>query len=194
MSVASDARKKVGPGRLVLVVGPSGAGKDTLIELVRAHCNDPKIVFARRVVTRAGSSFENNAQLSNAEFKDAMGRGAFALHWQAHGNWYGIPRAIDDDIKAGRIVVANGSRTVIGKARHLYQDVVVVMITAPSEVLAARLAARTRDSDGHIEQRLSRTIEGAEIADITIVNVSSAETHATELFEAIKANVEQSRE
>ena len=66
-----------------------------------------------------------------------------------------LPRAIDDDIRAGRTVVANVSRTVIEAMRRAYAEVVVVSITAPAEVLAERLAARARGSDGQIEGRLA---------------------------------------
>jgi ribose 1,5-bisphosphokinase len=177
----------IGPGKLVLVVGPSGAGKDTLLGLTRAACaDDPTIVFARRVVTREASSAEDNEQTSFDGFREALARGAFAVHWEAHGHAYGLPRSIEDDIRAGRTVVANVSRTVISALRHAYANVVVIAITAPADVLAARLAMRKRGSDGNIAQRLARTVEDADAEpDVTIVNVSSAEYHARQLLRII---------
>ncbi len=175
----------IGPGKLVLVVGPSGAGKDTLLGLARAGCaDDPKIVFARRVVTREASGAEDNEQISAEGFREAQARGAFAVHWEAHGHAYGLPRSIEDDIRAGRTVVANVSRTVIPALRRSYANVVVVSITAPADVLAERLAMRRRGSDGNIAQRLARAVEDAE-PDTTIVNVSSAEYHARQLLRVI---------
>ena len=175
----------IGPGKLVLVVGPSGAGKDTLLGLARTACiEDPTIVFARRVVTREASSAEDNEQMSIDAFREAEARGAFAIHWEAHGHAYGLPRSIEDDIRAGRTVVANVSRTMIPALRHAYANVVVVAITAPADVLAARLAMRKRGSDGNIAQRLARTVEDTE-PDATIVNVSSAEYHARQLLRII---------
>jgi len=178
----------IGPGRLVLVVGPSGAGKDTLIGLARTACaGDANIVFPRRVVTREATAFEDNAQVSFEGFRQARDNGAFAVHWEAHGHGYALPRAIDDEIRGGRTVVANVSRTVIEPMRRAYADVVAVSITAPAEILKLRLAARARGSDGPIAERLGRAVDGAAVVpDVTIHNVGSAETHAQELLRIIR--------
>jgi ribose 1,5-bisphosphokinase len=183
-----DRPAAIGPGRLILVVGPSGAGKDTLLGLARAACaEDRSVVFPRRVVTRQASAFEDNEQVSLEMFRQAQVCGAFAVHWEAHGHGYGLPRAIDDDLRAGRTVVANVSRTVIDVVRRGYANVTVVSITAPPEILKARLAARARDSDGQIEQRLDRVVnDPAAAPDLTIVNVGRAEDHARELVRIIK--------
>ena len=179
----------IGPGRLVLVVGPSGAGKDTLLGLARAAClNDERIVFPRRVVTREASSFEDNEQISLDAFRLARSQGEFAIHWEAHGHCYALPRAIDDELRAGRTVVANVSRTVLEAMRRAYVDVVVVSITAPPEILAERLAARARSSDGQIENRLRRAVDsGAAAPDVTISNVGDVAYHARELMRIIGA-------
>jgi ribose 1,5-bisphosphokinase len=177
----------IGPGRLVLVVGPSGVGKDTLLGLARAAClNDERIVFPRRVVTREASSFEDNEQISLDAFRLARSQGEFAIHWEAHGHCYALPRAIDDELRAGRTVVANVSRTVLEAMRRAYVDVVVVSITAPPEILAERLAARARSSDGQIENRLRRAVDsGAAAPDVTISNVGDVAYHARELIRII---------
>lgn len=176
----------IGPGRLVLVVGPSGAGKDTLIGLVRAACaDDGDIVFPRRVVTREPSSFEDNEHVSLEGFRQAQAQGELAMHWEAHGHCYALRRAIDDDLRAGRVVVANVSRTVVAAMRCAYADVVVVSVTAPPEILAGRLAARARGSDGSAADRLRRAVDDA-TPDVTIVNIGSADEHARQLLRAIR--------
>jgi ribose 1,5-bisphosphokinase len=179
----------IGPGRLILVVGPSGAGKDTLIGLARASCaDDDRIVFPRRVVTRDASIFEDNEQVSFEAFRRRLAGGEFAMYWEAHGHGYGLPCAIEDDIRAGRTVVANVSRTVIGAMRRTYADVIVVSITAPPEILEERLAARARSSDGQIEHRLRRTVDDAAAApDVSIVNVGSIDDHARELLRIVRS-------
>lgn len=178
----------IGPGRLVLVVGPSGAGKDTLIGLARAACaDDGTIVFPRRVVTREPSSFEDNEQVSLEAFRQAQAQGEFAVHWEAHSHCYALRRAIEDQLRAGRAVVANVSRTVVEAMRRAYADVLVVSITAPPEILSQRLSARARGSDGQIADRLRRAVDDAAAApDVTIMNVGSAEDHALELLRAVR--------
>jgi ribose 1,5-bisphosphokinase len=178
----------IGPGRLILVVGPSGAGKDTLLNLAKVSCaDDANIVFARRAVTREASAFENNEQISVEDFRQAQSEGAYAMHWEAHGHCYGLPRTIDDDIRAGRTVIANISRTVIRTMRESYEQVVVVSITAPPQVLAERLAMRSRSSDGQLEHRLSRKVDDASaVPDFTILNVCSIEYHARQFMRIIR--------
>jgi ribose 1,5-bisphosphokinase len=159
-----------------------------LIGLARAACaDDGDIVFPRRVVTREASAFEDNEQVSHAEFRQLLTRGDFAVHWEAHGHGYALSRAIDNDIRAGRTVVANVSRTVVEALRRAYVDVVVVSVTAPPEILSQRLAARARSSDGQLADRLGRTVEDAS-PDVTIVNVGTVDDHARRLLRIIRAD------
>ena len=129
----------IGPGRLVLVVGPSGAGKDTLLEAARAAFrDDARIRFARRVITRvADPDGEDHEPVTETEF-DAR---AFALSWSAHGLRYGIPA---EAVRNEAVLVANVSRGVIAEAARRF-PVRVIEVTARPEILAARLAARGRE-------------------------------------------------
>ena len=135
---------------LLLVVGPSGAGKDSLLNAAReAFRDDPRIAFARRVITRPADPYgENHEPVSETEFAARD----FALSWSAHGLRYGIPRVALD---AAPVVVVNVSRGVIADAAHRY-DVRVIEVTAPGEILATRLAARGRESSVDVARRLSR--------------------------------------
>ena len=177
---------RIGPGRLVLVVGPSGAGKDTLIDLARATLReDPSVVFPRRVITRAAAGEPHDTMDPDA-FESAARAGAFALTWHAHDLRYGIPADIDAHIRAGRTVVCNVSRTIVAQARERYAEVLVVLVTAPAEVLAARLAARARGSDGNLARRLARGDALADFAaDCVIANVDAPEAGAAALMAVI---------
>lgn len=187
-TMAQGEAGAIGPGRLVLVVGPSGAGKDTLLRLAQAACTDDQnVVFPRRVVTRESSAAEDNITMSPDEFRRGIDHGDFAVHWEAHGHSYALPLDINDDIRAGRAVVVNVSRTVIAALRQAYANVVVVAITAPPDVLAQRLAARARHSDGNIADRLSRSVEDVSAqADVTILNAGSADYHGRQLVRVIR--------
>jgi ribose 1,5-bisphosphokinase len=187
-TITTEQSAAIGPGRLILVVGPSGAGKDTLLGLAKAACaDDGRIVFPRRVITRQASASEDNEEVSAGTFEAALARDEYATHWDAHGHRYALSRAIDDDIRAGHTVVANVSRTIIATMRRAYASVLVVSITAPPNVLAERIAMRARGSDGKIEQRLQRTVdEAAAVPDVTIVNTGSVEYHARQLVRIIK--------
>ncbi|SHJ47389.1 ribose 1,5-bisphosphokinase [Bradyrhizobium lablabi] len=186
-AISDHAKTAIGPGRLILVVGPSGAGKDTLIGLAQSACaEDGTVVFPRRVVTREATASEDNEQVSLEAFQQRRADGGFAVHWEAHGHGYGLPVSIDDEIRAGRTVVVNVSRAVVETMRRVYAHVTVVSITAPSDILAQRLAARARGSDGQIEHRLRRAVDDAAAPDATIINVGSVEYHARQLTRIIR--------
>lgn len=188
LAPASDVVTRLGPGRLVLVVGPSGAGKDTLLNIARCECADSALItFPRRVVTRRASQFEENDELETAAFRQAIEQDTFAVYWEAHGHCYGLRRSIDDDVRAGRTVVANVSRRVVAVFRRLYAHVAVVEVTAPAEVLAARLSQRHRVSDGDLGARMGRAgSDDPLVADITIVNIGDPRPHAATLVKIIK--------
>jgi len=150
-------------GCLVLVVGPSGAGKDALLMQARAACGkDGNIAFVRRGVTREASAAEDHASLSDAEFERALADGAFSFWWEAHGLKYGVPISIEADLAAGLTVVCNVSRVIVADLRERYPQCCVVLITAPEEVRRSRLAARERASDGDPAKRATRAAPGNE--------------------------------
>ena len=144
---------------LIAVVGPSGAGKDTLMGGARAViAQDTRFRFVRRAITRpAEAGGEDHEALSESGFAARRAAGGFALSWEAHGLRYGIPRDIEEDIAARRVVIANLSRAVLQEASARYR-LRVLNITAPMEVLAARLAARGRESTADINARLAREV------------------------------------
>lgn len=165
----------IGPGRLILVVGPSGGGKDTIIAGAKAACDgNPSIVFPRRTVTRAASSAEDHDTLDEAAFDRAANAGGFAFWWQAHGLKYGFQRGTEDHVRAGRTVICNVSRGIVGDVRARYGHVDVVLVTAPADVLAARLSGRSRSSDGSLDERLKRNDAFQDFkADRVIENVGA---------------------
>lgn len=174
------------PGGFVLVVGPSGAGKDTLLRLARdALDGDSRFVFPRRLVTRAPSSHEDNIEIAEDAFADGAASGAFALHWRAHGLGYAIPGETLDQAQAGRLIVCNVSRRIVEAARRTLTGVSVVTITASPGILAQRLAARARPEDGDLRTRLDRVVPIE--AECTIWNNADPESAAAELIAHLQA-------
>jgi ribose 1,5-bisphosphokinase len=184
--------RRIGPGHLILIVGPSGAGKDTVLSLLRRDLSrdDKSVVIPRRVITRMPDGSEDHDTLSHSEFQQAVATGAFSMWWTAHGNSYGIPISADDDIRSRRTVICNVSRTAVSPARERYANVTVVLITAPAELLRQRLAARQRESDGDLEQRIARSGALAEALDpnIVIANVGAPELAAGKLIDIVAAH------
>jgi len=169
---------------LVLVVGPSGAGKDTLLDAARqALADDTRFRFVRRVITRsANAGGEMHEAVSEAEFAARD----FALQWQAHGLRYGIPI---DAVADAVVAVANVSRTVIAEAARRFV-VRVIEVTAPSDVLVARLASRGRETASDVAARLTRRVTLPEqVAVETVVNDGSLEAGVARFLDALNRAV-----
>lgn len=143
-------------GWFIAIVGPSGAGKDTIINAVHKLVGDKsRFLFIRRTITRKAVD-EDNIGVTEAEFTQLRKQGAFSLYWSAHGIHYGLPNNIKAAIGNGKIVIANISRECVEEANQLFGRVFVVEINAPIEILRNRLVNREREDKAHIEERLER--------------------------------------
>jgi ribose 1,5-bisphosphokinase len=156
-------------GRVFAVVGPSGVGKDTL--LAGAVAARPQLHLARRTISRpeaaGGEAFEG---VTAEEFDFLNQAGVFALQWPAHGLRYGIRKTEFAGLAQGTDVLFNGSRVALAEALQVFADLTILRISAPSKVLAERLAARGRETASEIEARLARARyelpEGLPVIDI----------------------------
>lgn len=145
------------PGRFIAVVGPSGVGKDSVMEaLIAAH---PDFHRVRRVITRApdagGEDFDG---VSREIFEQRRAAGSFALWWEAHGMLYGIPASVRRTLDLGVDALANLSRAQLQEAARVFPAFHVLHITASPEILAERLAARGRETPEAIRARLARQV------------------------------------
>ncbi len=182
-------RPRDGEGRLIAVVGPSGVGKDTLMDAARKA--RPDLFFPRRVITRPSEAGgEDYEGVTDFEFARRLECGEFAFHWRAHGLCYGVPAEIDGILAEGRDVVFNGSRAALLGILKRCPDLRVVLVTAPVAVLAERLAQRGRERREEIEQRLSRgafeTPEGA----VVVLNDRTLEEGVARFLNALSPGKE----
>ena len=166
------------------VVGPSGAGKDTLIAgAIRAR---PDLRLVRRVITRpADAGGEDFDGVTPEDFARRQSRGDFAITWEAHGLCYGIPKS---EVTGPGDVIFNGSRAALPLAAQVFPGLRVILVTAPDIILAARLAARGRETPEDIRARLSRAPfqmpDG--IAFQTVVNDASPEVGIARLLAVLE--------
>jgi ribose 1,5-bisphosphokinase len=156
-------------GVMVVVVGPSGAGKDTLMAAAANH-------FVRRVITRdhdAGG--EDHLAVSPQGFASMEQAGSFSVWWEAHGLKYGIPSEVSVALARGNLVIANGSRSALHHFKAVFPRLKVINVTARAEVLATRLEARGRETHEDIMARLARgplTVRG----DYDVVDLDNSDS------------------
>jgi ribose 1,5-bisphosphokinase len=144
-------------GRLIYLMGPSGAGKDSLLLAAREPLLARGCKITRRVITRSAEAVGEDAlAVTEAEFEQLHHSGAFALDWQANGLRYGIPKQIDEWLEAGEDVLVNGSRGYLSEARKRYPQLQAILLTVTLPVLRERLLARVRETVEEIEARLAR--------------------------------------
>lgn len=163
-------------GRLIYLIGPSGSGKDSLLDAAREPLAARGCRIVRRVITRSAEAKGEAAQAVSVEqFAQMQEQGAFALSWSANGLHYGIPREIDLWLAEGHDVLINGSRGHLPQARERYPDLLVVLLSVDQVVLRERLLARGRESAQEIEARLARNTQFADdlLAAAGTANASS---------------------
>lgn len=148
---------QAGRGTFIAVVGPSGAGKDTVLRgAMTALAGDVRFVFARRVITRNAGAYEAHDTLSPDAFLHKEEDGAFMLAWNANGLSYGLAASLAVELEAGRHIVANISRSMIDVVRARFQPSFIIEIAASPDILLHRLATRGREDAVMLSARLER--------------------------------------
>lgn len=175
-------------GTMVVVVGPSGAGKDSVMSYAARHfADEARVKFVRRAITRPADAGGEAHQAIDADgFRRRQAEGGFAVSWDAHGLSYGIPRETLDDLAGGVTLIANGSRSALPAFAAIYPRLKVVVVTARPDILAARLAARGRESAEAIAKRLDRAVpEIVVAADTVVIDNSGALEEAGKAFVSV---------
>lgn len=144
-------------GKLIYLIGPSGSGKDSLLQAAAPALAAQGCRIARRVITRSAEAVGEDALAVTLEEFDALeAAGAFALSWRANGLAYGLPTQIDAWLLDGHDVLVNGSRGHLGAAHGKYPGLLVILLSVEDAVLRQRLRARGREGGEEIEARLAR--------------------------------------
>ena len=147
-------------GVLIVIVGPSGSGKDSLLaEARRALAGHPRLHIVRRVITRpVDAGHEPHESVSNEEFTLRRDRGGFAMHWQAHGLHYGVPADVLELLAAGKVVLLNGSRAALPEMQARFPRMLVVSVVVDPLIREQRLQQRGREHHQDVQRRLSRSV------------------------------------
>ena len=177
-------------GLFLAVVGPSGSGKDTIIE---ALCKQlPNIKRVKRYITReqqkAGG--EDSYNIDFDTFRKLERDGDFAFSWSAHHLKYGLPITIFDEINVGKSLIANISRSILDQLSDKFEYYEIILITASDKILAERLEKRGRESKAQIEERLARssfTIPNG-ISPLILRNETTVEDAVSKIIASIYPN------
>ncbi|OSM97414.1 ribose 1,5-bisphosphokinase [Lonsdalea populi] len=146
--------------RLIYLIGPSGAGKDSLLDAIRASSPQGLLVAHRYITRPAGLPGENHVSLTVDEFQLRRRSGLFALYWQAHHYRYAVGIEVDLWLERGMDVVVNGSRAHLKQAKQYYgSQLFPICLAVSPAILRHRLLARGRENADQIEERLRRADE-----------------------------------
>jgi ribose 1,5-bisphosphokinase len=177
--------------RLIYAVGPSGAGKDSLLVWLSNHLpRSANIHFARRCITReAQADGERHESVDAATFNRLHAENAFALQWQANNLLYGVRHSELAPLQDGVSVIVNGSRAHLPIAISQFPNLIALHITASVDILRSRLLARARETPEAIESRIHRSTSlqiPANIATIEIRNDDSLDVAGQALLNALQ--------
>lgn len=157
-------------GQLITIIGPSGVGKDSILQALKLKCPDIHVI--RRVITRSEDvGNEEFISVSKDEFDKRKAQGQFAFSWSAHGLSYGIPNEFETQLQDGKTVIFNGSRAALSSFEKKYPRIKTILITATNETLASRLSQRGRETADDIKNRLQRA--SYKIPSVTDLHVIS---------------------
>jgi ribose 1,5-bisphosphokinase len=143
--------------RVLLVVGPSGSGKDTLLRSAREHfAGQDRLTFVRRYISRPPDPNEDNYYLDPVAFALLSSAGFFLSTWRAHDNLYGIPSHAVNEASGAEVAVCSVSRSAVGDFERRFAETTTILVTARAEVLRQRLRRRGREDETAVRRRLAK--------------------------------------
>ena len=166
------------PGLLVVISGPSGVGKDTLIERLREL--DPMLSYSISYATRKPRPGEKDGVnyffASRQKFEELIAQGFFLEYATYNGNYYGTPAAaVDEALAGGRDILLKIEVQGAAQVRKRAPGALFIFIAPPStEELVRRQELRegaARDEDMAERLKIAETeMEHAAEYDHVVVN------------------------
>lgn len=174
--------------KLILVVGPSGVGKDTLLRSARKRFGaSAELNFVRRYITRPPDGNEDNYYVDSTCFSLLKRSSFFVSDWQAHGNMYGVPRHALVNGNDRQKLLCSISRSAIGDFEQAHDDVTVLQVSASLDLLRERLLSRGRESEADVEKRLLRAVQPVAAKDlVTFDNSSTLEQAQSDFIQLLE--------
>ncbi len=175
-------------GCLFVILGASGAGKDSLIHALKQSSID--LEFTRRVITRENhEESEDFESVTNDVFDRLMHENAFIFSWHAHGLKYGIRRDFLAKLDDGRHCVINGSRKALPTMREVYPEIIAILLTVDPDILERRLRKRGRENENEISARISRSMMPPPEGCHTITNNGTIQEMTKECITIMKSSI-----
>lgn len=177
-------------GTLVLIVGNSGSGKDSLIQWVLKAWPTgrmPPFVPTRLITRPPSPETEGFESISEEQFQQMAKKGTFSLQWKSYETYYGVNREIESELAKGRAVLVNVSRQIVESTRRQFPKVSVIFIRVPFQVTEARIRSRGREQGNALEPRLERAQKNPEFpsADYVIDNSGDLDKAGQQLLDIL---------
>ena len=177
-------------GRLFIISGPSGSGKDTVLQELFKKC--PELLFSISSVTRPMRQGETEGEkynfISREQFESMIANDELLEHNQFVGNYYGTPKApVEAAINSGKDIIVEIDVNGAAQIRSKIKDAISVFIMPPSlEILKARLSRRGTETADVIEKRIAVALsEIARATEYDYIVVNDDLSEAVDDFAAI---------
>lgn len=164
---------------IILIVGASGVGKDSLMK--EARVKFANFNFVKRYITRKPDENEDNFFINQSKFDELKSKNFFISHWEAHGYNYAIAK---ENIKNG-VNFISISRNAIADFERLYQNVHTIHIKVSDCELEKRLKKRARENSDEIAKRLKRSKQSVKAKNLIEFENKSPLNKSKESFIAL---------
>lgn len=177
-----------------IISGPSGAGEDSVIEALGTFLPLERVITTRSRSMRPGESQGHPYYfLSEEEFKQKVAAGDFIEYTQQYNNqWSGVTREeIERVAHSKKIGIWKIEYQGVMTAKQLFPDIIAILITAPLDILEARIRRRDNPNESVLQERMAYTKEWLKHTDIYDYQIENEEGKLNETVERVKAIIKK---